>query len=121
MATHGAFRDAQTVGPIWEKLKALFSILRNAIAESCFNFRRKKKKSLAPFQPLAYILTVRENSSPPKNMTKKHFIHAAKLISCIPNMEEKIAAARVFYQVAESDNPNFDRERFLTACGISGK
>ncbi len=54
-------------------------------------------------------------------MTKKHFIHAAKLISCIPNMEEKIAAARVFYQVAESDNPNFDRERFLAACGISGK
>jgi len=51
-------------------------------------------------------------------MTKKHFIHAAKLISCIPNMEEKIAAARVFYQVAESDNPNFDRERFLAACGL---
>lgn len=82
---------------------------------------KEEKKHLAPLLFLAYLITVRETNSPPKNMTKKHFIHAAKLISCIPNMEEKIAAARVFYQVAESDNPNFDRERFLTACGISGK
>lgn len=51
-------------------------------------------------------------------MSKKHFIHAAKLISCIPNLAEKQAAARVFCQVAESDNVNFDKSRFLSACGL---
>lgn len=51
-------------------------------------------------------------------MSKKHFIHAAKLISCIPNIAEKEAAARVFYQVAEFDSSNFDRALFLAACGI---
>lgn len=84
-------------------------------------FGERRKNNLRSFFSSPILSPLEKTIHHPKNMTKKHFIHAAKLISCIPNMEEKIAAARVFYQVAESDNPNFDRERFLAACGISGK
>ena len=49
-------------------------------------------------------------------MSKKHFITAAKIISS----EKDRAAAQKMADliISMNDNPNFDKGRFLSACGF---
>jgi hypothetical protein len=49
-------------------------------------------------------------------MSKKHFLAAAKIIAA----ESDRAAAQKMADliVAMNDNANFDRARFLSACGL---
>jgi hypothetical protein len=52
-------------------------------------------------------------------MSKKHFISAAKLISALVDqgkISEANAAANVI--ICMNDNANFDKGRFLSACGL---
>lgn len=52
-------------------------------------------------------------------MSKRHFISAAKLIAALVNQDkisEANAAANVI--ICMNDNPQFDKARFLTACGL---
>ncbi len=49
-------------------------------------------------------------------MSKKHFITAAKIIS---NEKDRTAAAKMAELIiAMNDNANFDKARFLAACGL---
>lgn len=83
-------------------------------ANLSFYFRRKKE--LAPLLFLAYLITVRETNSPPKNMTKKHFIAAAKIISA--EKDRATAQKMADLIILINKNANFDRKRFLSACGL---
>lgn len=52
-------------------------------------------------------------------VSKKHFVALAKIMAAIP---DRTQARMVAVQVAEmfaEENPRFDRERFLAACGVS--
>lgn len=54
-------------------------------------------------------------------MTKKHYIALAKvlrLVACYPHADAQthLDCCRAIAIVAESDNPRFDRARFLEAC-----
>ena len=52
-------------------------------------------------------------------MTKKHFEAFARQIQMSDVLPEiKEYAALVIVHVAEKDNPRFDRDRFLKACGL---
>jgi hypothetical protein len=58
-----------------------------------------------------------------KTMTKKDYIKAAEIVSQTkwdskvkPAERKRMAAA--FVSFFQGDNPRFDRERFLTACGL---
>lgn len=56
-------------------------------------------------------------------MTKKHFIKFAEQIKILLssgefNKGQTAKMADVVCQVAKNDNPNFDRARFLKACGL---
>jgi hypothetical protein len=51
-------------------------------------------------------------------MSRKHFIAAAREISYMPIMSERLAAAIVFCKVAKQFNSQFDQARFLTACEV---
>lgn len=60
-------------------------------------------------------------------MTKKHFIAlAAEIADYVrfsndtPERTKEYAtfAARVICSVAKADNPRFDRDRFMRACGL---
>lgn len=52
-------------------------------------------------------------------MTKKHFEALAREIAASNNSAEmKMFAAMVVIRVAQNDNPRFDRERFMKACGL---
>jgi hypothetical protein len=49
-------------------------------------------------------------------MSKKHFISAAKIISL---ESDRVAAQKMAdLVIAMNDNSNFDKGRFLTACGL---
>jgi hypothetical protein len=48
-------------------------------------------------------------------MTKKHFTAIAKILN---TTTQRANIARSLADYFETENPNFDRERFLTACGI---
>jgi hypothetical protein len=53
-------------------------------------------------------------------MTKKHFkALALEIRESDQPAETKWFAARVIARVASQDNPHFDRERFLKACGFA--
>ena len=58
-------------------------------------------------------------------MTKKNYIAAAKMISLmtydIHTTGERAAVVNAFVDFFESDNPRFDRARFLDACGIDSR
>lgn len=49
-------------------------------------------------------------------MSKKHFISAAKIISA--ETDRAAAAKMAALIVAMNDNANFDKARFLAACGL---
>ena len=49
-------------------------------------------------------------------MTRKHFERIASIIRKFPYAKETLA--KEFIQMFEEDNPNFDDERFIKACGI---
>jgi len=51
-------------------------------------------------------------------MTKKHFIDFANEIAAMANRKEAKAAAEVVATVARRHNGNFDKGRFMTACGL---
>jgi hypothetical protein len=52
-----------------------------------------------------------------KNMTKKDYVHAASSIAKLPKARRK-AMAEDLAKMFQSDNPRFDRSRFLAACGV---
>lgn len=55
-------------------------------------------------------------------MTKKHFEAFAREIAASDNGgAAKMFAALVVIRVAQQDNPRFDRERFLKACGLGDR
>lgn len=49
-------------------------------------------------------------------MSKKHFIHAAKIISAEPDRAAAQKMADLI--ISMNDNGNFDKARFLNACGL---
>lgn len=49
-------------------------------------------------------------------MTKKHFIAAAKIIAAESNRATAQKMADLI--ISMNDNGNFDRSRFLSACGL---
>lgn len=52
-------------------------------------------------------------------MTKKHFVKFAEEIKHSDRSDEcKMFAAMVVIRVAEYHNAQFDRDRFLVACGL---
>jgi len=58
-------------------------------------------------------------------MTKKHYEAIAEVINDVIRPYDERAVQNLVYDVTndladyfESDNPRFDRDRFLTACGI---
>lgn len=53
-------------------------------------------------------------------MTKKHFIALAAEIAAIQNVEARQLAAEAVARVAGRFNPNFNLDRFMTACNALG-
>lgn len=52
-------------------------------------------------------------------MTKKHFqMFADEIKNSNLSLENKKVMADIVVTVAEKDNPRFDRDRFLKACGF---
>ena len=51
-------------------------------------------------------------------MTKRHFIALAREISEIQDYAARCLAADAVARAAAQFNPNFDRARFLAACGV---
>ena len=54
-------------------------------------------------------------------MTRKHFEQTAAIIKAARSQPQHKAVEYIARQLAvdfADDNPNFDRDRFLTACGI---
>jgi hypothetical protein len=53
-------------------------------------------------------------------MTRKHFSAMAKAIAKAPiTNEARKALARELAAICATTNPNFDRARFLAACGVT--
>ena len=50
--------------------------------------------------------------------TKKDFIAATKTIAAITDTNEKKVVANNFCDIFRTQNPRFDSEKFLNACGI---
>ena len=51
-------------------------------------------------------------------MSRKHFIDFANEIAAMTNRKEAKATAELVANVANRHNGNFDRSRFMAACGI---
>jgi HKD family nuclease len=60
-----------------------------------------------------------ERTEKGKEMTRKDYIKIAKVISTawVASQDFRESIANDFADMLEKDNPNFDREKFLTACG----
>jgi hypothetical protein len=58
-----------------------------------------------------------------RTVTKKHFVEFAEYvrIEYAGKPELARAAANAFVYVARRDNPRFDVDRFLKACGVSAQ
>ncbi len=51
-------------------------------------------------------------------MTRKHFEMIAAVVAEIKDAEDRAGAATRFAFLLPSYNANFDRDRFLEACGV---
>ena len=51
-------------------------------------------------------------------MTKKHFSVMAQLIREMADRNAAYDVARAFIDLARHDNPRFDVQRFVDACGV---
>lgn len=55
-------------------------------------------------------------------MTKRHFEQFARHIrlylETVASLQTATAMAEMVASVAKQDNPNFNRERFMRACGL---
>jgi hypothetical protein len=54
-------------------------------------------------------------------MTKKDYIKAANIVRTamwVRTNDERLCLANVFVEFFRGDNARFDKERFLTACGV---
>lgn len=52
-------------------------------------------------------------------MSRKDYVGAARIIKgLLLTYVEKEPIAQQFADLFEQDNPNFDRDRFLKACGV---
>jgi hypothetical protein len=49
--------------------------------------------------------------------TRRHFQDIARLISEIPKARRKVEA-RKYCKLFREDNPRFDEDKFLKACGL---
>lgn len=52
------------------------------------------------------------------NMSKKHFVAAAKDVAEIKGAKSRRAAAEILAKQFAAENPRFDRARFMAACGV---
>jgi hypothetical protein len=52
-------------------------------------------------------------------MTRKHFKAIAATLAEIRDTTDRKKAALNFCEIAKRANPRFDRQKFLTACGLS--
>jgi hypothetical protein len=52
-------------------------------------------------------------------MQRRHFETIARIISLIPQDDAKLVAAYRFAAELASTNGQFDRHRFLAACGVA--
>lgn len=50
-------------------------------------------------------------------MTKKHFSMIAQVVSAIDNMDTRSEVALNFASEFQKENPRFDIQKFLKACG----
>lgn len=53
-------------------------------------------------------------------MTKKHFVRAARLVAAIQKQHCRERTALLFASFFAEENPRFDVDRFLFACGAAG-
>ena len=51
-------------------------------------------------------------------MTKKRFGAFARTIAIMKNRRDAAMMAKVCLAIFSADNPRFDSDRFLTACGL---
>ena len=52
-------------------------------------------------------------------LTRKHYNKMAEIVNKIEDLDSKATAYIEFWNwIIEDGNPNFDRERFKTACGF---
>jgi len=51
-------------------------------------------------------------------MSRKHFVAIAKAIKEISNADERRRTAELLASVCAASNQNFNRYRFLVACGV---
>jgi hypothetical protein len=51
-------------------------------------------------------------------MTRKHFVMIAEIVREILDDGERYVTAHAFALRLGAESPRFDRERFLTACGV---
>lgn len=51
-------------------------------------------------------------------MSKKHFTKLAARLATIKNLEARRQAAEAVAEVAAETNGQFDRARFMAACGL---
>ena len=52
-------------------------------------------------------------------MTRKHFVMIAQVVSAIDNIDTRREVALNFASEFQKENPRFDIEKFIKACGAA--